>query len=62
MLAQEEAWVDPVGKGKLTAWAAAHLIETAAGTGKTYDDSSNKHHKDSHANGDGPSEPAKEPV
>lgn len=53
-----------MGKGKLTAWAAgtAHLIQTAAGARKAYDDSGNKHHKDGHANGDGRSKPAKEPV
>lgn len=53
--------MDWVGKGKLTAWGAAHLIQTAAGAGKAYDDSGNKHHKDGHSNGDGRSEPAKKP-
>lgn len=64
MFAQEGTRVDRVGKGKLTAWAAgaAHLIQTAAGARKAYDDSGNKHHKDGHANGDGGSEPAKEPM
>lgn len=61
MLAQAGTPVEPVGKGKLTSWAAAHLIQTAAGAGKAHNDGSDKHHEDGQADGHGRSKPAEEP-
>ena len=60
MFTQGGAQADKVGKGKLTAWSAAHLIQAAAGTGEAYDDGGNEQHKDGQANGDSRSKPAKE--
>lgn len=51
-----------MGKGKLTAWSAAHLIQTAAGAGTAYDDGGDEHHNDCQANGDSRSKPAEELV
>lgn len=61
MLAQEGTPVGLVGKGKLTSWTAAHLIQTAAGAGKAHNDGSDKHHEDGQADGHGRSKPAEEP-
>lgn len=49
-------------QGMLTAWSAAHLVQTAAGAGEADDDGDNKEHKDGHADGYRRPEPAKEPV
>lgn len=62
MFTQGGAQAGKVGKGKLTAWSAAHLIQTAAGTGEAYDDGGNEQHKDGQANGDCRSKPAEELV
>lgn len=45
------------GVGHDRAWAAAHLIQAAAGTGEAYDDGGNEQHKDGQANGDSRSKP-----
>lgn len=47
--------------GMLTAWSAAHLVQTAAGAGEADDDGDNKEHKDGQADGHSRPEPAKEP-
>lgn len=47
--------------GMLTAWSAAHLVQTAAGAGEADDDGDNKEHKDGQANGHSRPKPAKEP-
>lgn len=45
------------GVGHDRSWATAHLIQTAAGAGKTYDDGGNEHHEDRQANRDSCSKP-----